>query len=170
MLQRKKSRTSRCQPSRRMADASSANDAPFSTVDRTILAELRQKLRAREAQFVVRGARKYHAFPAEDVPYPRSYDRHVVDMCVLSLLVLRFPPRPFARPSPRGVGAVPPRCETRLNFRLFHGPGMCGTTCGSSKLEGASPCTSSRRLPRGCESIPRPFTCSISPPLTSLLV
>ena len=79
-LQRKKSKTSKSHPSRLIADESAKTDVPFSTVDRTILAELRQKMRAREEQFVVRGGRKYHAFAAEEVPYPRSYDRHVVDM------------------------------------------------------------------------------------------
>ncbi|KAH9933217.1 uncharacterized protein BXZ73DRAFT_46467, partial [Epithele typhae] len=81
-LQRKKSKTSRCEPSRLMVDESARNDAPFSTVDRTILAELRQKIRAREAQFVVRGGKKYHACRPDEVPYPRSYDRQVVDMDV----------------------------------------------------------------------------------------
>lgn len=52
----------------------------FSTVDRTILQELRQTIRAREDQFVTRSGRKYHAFPPGDVPYPRSYDRQMVDM------------------------------------------------------------------------------------------
>ncbi|OJT08089.1 hypothetical protein TRAPUB_1024 [Trametes pubescens] len=63
-----------------MQDRSAKNDLPFSTLDRAILEELRQKIRAREAQFVIRSGRKYHAFPVEDVPYPRSYDRQVVDL------------------------------------------------------------------------------------------
>ena len=80
MLQRKKSKTSKTHASRRAADETARSDLPFSTVDRTILAELRQKIRAREEQFVVRGTSRHHAFPPEDVPYPRSYDRQVVDM------------------------------------------------------------------------------------------
>lgn len=63
-----------------MQDESAKSDVPFSTVDRTILEELGQKMRAREAQFVIRSGRKYHAFPADEVPYPRSYDRQMVDM------------------------------------------------------------------------------------------
>lgn len=63
-----------------MQDESAKSDVPFSTVDRTILEELRQKIRAREEQFVVRSGRKYHAFPSDEVPYPRSYDRNMVDM------------------------------------------------------------------------------------------
>lgn len=63
-----------------MQSESAKNDLPFSTLDRAILEELRQKIRAREAQFVIRSGRKYHAFAAEDVPYPRSYDRQVVDL------------------------------------------------------------------------------------------
>ena len=82
-LQRKKSKTrkSRFLAGETLEGESAKNsDALFSTVDRTILAELRQKVRAREEQFVVRGGRKYHACPPDEVPYPRSYDRQVVDM------------------------------------------------------------------------------------------
>ncbi|KAI0632418.1 hypothetical protein C8Q77DRAFT_922881 [Trametes polyzona] len=81
-LQRKKSKSSRYDSSRTIQDENAQNDLPFSTLDRAILEELRQKIRAREGQFVIRSGRKYHAFSAEDVPYPRSYDRQVVDMDV----------------------------------------------------------------------------------------
>ncbi|KAH9851526.1 hypothetical protein C2E23DRAFT_732734 [Lenzites betulinus] len=81
-LQRKKSKSSKPDTARAMRDESAKNDLPFSTLDRTILAELQQKIRAREGQFVIRNGRKYHTFPAEEVPYPRSYDRQVVDMDV----------------------------------------------------------------------------------------
>ncbi|KAI0693436.1 hypothetical protein C8T65DRAFT_744710 [Cerioporus squamosus] len=81
-LQRKKSKSSKFNTSRIMQDESAKSDVPFSTVDRTILEELRQKIRAREEQFVIRSGRKYHAFPASEVPYPRSYDRQMVDMDV----------------------------------------------------------------------------------------
>ena len=79
-MQRKKSKVRKCNTSRIMQDQSALSDLPFSTVDRTILQELRQKIRAREEQFVTRSGRKYHAFSPADVPYPRSYDRQMVDM------------------------------------------------------------------------------------------
>ncbi|KAH9889995.1 hypothetical protein C8Q73DRAFT_147103 [Cubamyces lactineus] len=81
-LQRKKSKSSKGSAARAMQEESAKNDLPFSTLDRAILEELRQKIRAREEQFVIRSGRKYHAFPTEDVPYPRSYDRQVVDLDV----------------------------------------------------------------------------------------
>lgn len=49
-------------------------------------------IRAREAQFVVKGVgnlavgggrspgKKHHSYPANEVPYPRSYEREVVDL------------------------------------------------------------------------------------------
>jgi hypothetical protein len=72
--------------------ASDLNLAKFSTADRTILEELKANILAREAQFVIKGighatvggkkcpGKKYHPYPKEDVPYPRSYDREVVDL------------------------------------------------------------------------------------------
>ncbi|KAI0771188.1 hypothetical protein BD413DRAFT_476314 [Trametes elegans] len=81
-LQRKKSKTSRNGASRVVQEEVAKNAVPFSTLDRAILEELRQKIRAREEQFVIRSGRKYHAFSPEDVPYPRSYDRQMVDMDV----------------------------------------------------------------------------------------
>ncbi|KAI8978791.1 hypothetical protein BD414DRAFT_538707 [Trametes punicea] len=81
-LQRKKSKSSKSSAARAMQEESAKNDLPFSTLDRAILEELRQKIRAREDQFVIRSGRKYHAFPAEEVPYPRSYDRQMVDLDV----------------------------------------------------------------------------------------
>ncbi|KAI0373739.1 hypothetical protein BV20DRAFT_1049676 [Pilatotrama ljubarskyi] len=80
-LQRKKSKT-KCHTSRTLQDETAKNDLPFSTIDRAILEELRQKIRAREEQFVVRSGKKYHAFSPQEVPYPRSYDRQVVDLDV----------------------------------------------------------------------------------------
>ena len=79
-LQRKKSKSRKFDPTRITQDESAKSDVPFSTVDRTILEELRQKIRAREEQFVIRSGRKYHAFSPTEVPYPRSYDRQMVDM------------------------------------------------------------------------------------------
>ncbi|OSD07516.1 hypothetical protein PYCCODRAFT_1463755 [Trametes coccinea BRFM310] len=81
-LQRKKSKSSKGSAKRAMQDENAKNELLFSTLDRAILEELRQKMRAREDQFVIRSGRKYHAFPAEEVPYPRSYDRQVVDLDV----------------------------------------------------------------------------------------
>jgi len=64
----------------------------FSTADRTILEELKANIRAREAQFSIKGVgstvvgggrcagKKYHPYPKREVPYPRSYDREVVDL------------------------------------------------------------------------------------------
>ncbi|PIL22811.1 hypothetical protein GSI_15506 [Ganoderma sinense ZZ0214-1] len=81
-LQRKKSKSRRLDSAQITQDASATSGVQFSTVDRTILQELRQKIRAREEQFVTRSGRKYHAFAPGDVPYPRSYDRQMVDMDV----------------------------------------------------------------------------------------
>ncbi|KAI1784677.1 hypothetical protein LXA43DRAFT_1077285 [Ganoderma leucocontextum] len=81
-LQRKKSKNRRLDSSQITQDQSAKSDVQFSTVDRTILQELRQKIRAREDQFVTRAGRKHHAFSPVDVPYPRSYDRQMVDMDV----------------------------------------------------------------------------------------
>ena len=48
-------------------------------------------IRAREAQFVVKGignfvgggqssGKKHHSYPAKEVPYPRSYEKEVIDL------------------------------------------------------------------------------------------
>lgn len=49
-------------------------------------------IRAREAQFVLKGignlamgggqcrGKKYHSYPAKEVPYPRCYEKEVMDM------------------------------------------------------------------------------------------
>jgi hypothetical protein len=54
--------------------------------------ELKANIRAREAQFLIKGVghtmvggrrcpgKKYHPFRKSDVPYPRSYDKEVVDL------------------------------------------------------------------------------------------
>jgi len=64
----------------------------FSTADRTILEELKRNISARAAQFTVKGAgivsgpgivcpgKKHHPHPREEVPYPKSYDREVLDL------------------------------------------------------------------------------------------
>jgi hypothetical protein len=79
-----------------------ATDDRFSTADRTILEELKASIRAREAQFELKGVghtvlgggrcsgKKYHVYPKEIVPYPRSYERDVIDLCVFLLLFLFF--------------------------------------------------------------------------------
>ncbi|KAG6854133.1 hypothetical protein C0991_010297 [Blastosporella zonata] len=67
-------------------------DLRFSTADRTILEELKRNLKAKDAQFVMKGegsllgpalgsrGKKHHAFPKEEVPYPRSYGREIMDL------------------------------------------------------------------------------------------
>ena len=60
----------------------------FSTTDRRILEELRRKMQARDAQFRVVHGTRHHPFSPDEVPYPRSYDRRVVDKCVVSPLTL----------------------------------------------------------------------------------
>lgn len=64
----------------------------FSTADRTILEELKRNIHARNAQFVMKGVgihltdgtispgKKHHPFVSKDVPYPRSYEREVIDL------------------------------------------------------------------------------------------
>ncbi|KAF5382753.1 hypothetical protein D9615_002896 [Tricholomella constricta] len=64
----------------------------FSTADRTILEELKRNIKAREAQFVMKGegsalgsdlsfrGKKHHTFPRNEVPYPRNYEREVLDL------------------------------------------------------------------------------------------
>ncbi|GLB38376.1 hypothetical protein LshimejAT787_0502410 [Lyophyllum shimeji] len=66
----------------------------FSTADRTILEELKRNIKARESQFVLKGAgtalasglgsygKRHHAFPKDEVPYPRNYEREVMDLDV----------------------------------------------------------------------------------------
>ncbi|TCD66604.1 hypothetical protein EIP91_001113 [Steccherinum ochraceum] len=51
----------------------------FSTADRTILEELKQKIMAKDAQFVLRNRKKHHPYHATEVPYPTCYDRRVLD-------------------------------------------------------------------------------------------
>ncbi|KAF7365119.1 Methyltransf-25 domain-containing protein [Mycena venus] len=75
-------------------------DPKFSTADRTILQELKRNINARAAQFVIKGGpagtesglgrtsslrragSKHHAYNREEVPYPRSYAREVLDLDV----------------------------------------------------------------------------------------
>ncbi|KAJ7095794.1 hypothetical protein B0H15DRAFT_1019865 [Mycena belliarum] len=77
----------------------SAPDPKFSTADRTILKELKRNISARAAQFVIKGGpaesgraasgasltrlgSRHHAYNREEVPYPRSYVREVLDLDV----------------------------------------------------------------------------------------
>ncbi|KAL0580636.1 hypothetical protein V5O48_001366 [Marasmius crinis-equi] len=88
------------------------NNLKFSTADRTILEELKRNLQARASQFVTKGGtpglnmaetgvastfnmgkaggvgggRRHHAYPKDEVPYPRSYDREVLDLDVWETL------------------------------------------------------------------------------------
>ncbi|PCH39988.1 hypothetical protein WOLCODRAFT_162007 [Wolfiporia cocos MD-104 SS10] len=43
------------------------------------LRELSKKMQARESQFMVKNGKRHHSFPNKHVPYPRSYDREVID-------------------------------------------------------------------------------------------
>ncbi|KAG6915147.1 hypothetical protein DXG01_013042 [Tephrocybe rancida] len=64
----------------------------FSTADRTIQQGLKEKREAKEAEFVKKGegsslvpalgfgGKRHHKFPKEEVPYPRSYEREVIDL------------------------------------------------------------------------------------------
>lgn len=68
----------------RAADTQAAQDADTDTFEseEVDLADLRrtlEKMQQREAHFVQRNGRKLHRHPANAVPYPRSYDREVVD-------------------------------------------------------------------------------------------
>lgn len=63
----------------------------FSTLDRTILQELKLSLTARASQFALKGpgpgiggagGTRHHPYPPTEVPYPRSYARAAVDMDV----------------------------------------------------------------------------------------
>lgn len=88
MLQRKKSRGSKAKPRsntvRERAEVAAPPHVPstelqFCTTDRRILEELKRKMQAREAQFALVNGKRHHPYRAEDVPYPCSYERRVVD-------------------------------------------------------------------------------------------
>lgn len=72
--------------------STTSQNPQFSTADRTILEELKRNISARAAQFTVKGAgivdgcgivrpgKKHHPYRREEAPYPRSYDRQVLDL------------------------------------------------------------------------------------------
>ena len=60
-------------------DEDTTEDLRFSTVDRAILQELKSKMQARDAQFIVKNGKKHHPYMPEEVPYPVSYERQVLD-------------------------------------------------------------------------------------------
>lgn len=72
--------------------STTSQNPQFSTADRTILEELKRSITARAAQFTTKGAgivegcgvtrpgKKHHPYRREEVPYPRSYDREVLDL------------------------------------------------------------------------------------------
>lgn len=57
-------------------------DARFSTADRAILEELKLGAAARKSQFKMKGNKKHHAYSKCEAPYPRNYERPVIDQCV----------------------------------------------------------------------------------------
>ncbi|KZT64915.1 hypothetical protein DAEQUDRAFT_769258 [Daedalea quercina L-15889] len=60
-----------------------------SDVDLDELRRIVEKMQQREAHFIKRNGRKLHRYPANAVPYPRSYDREVVDHDVWCLIWAR---------------------------------------------------------------------------------
>lgn len=69
-----------------------STDSKFSTADRTILDELRRNIKARAEQFAIKGGngirwgekgagKRHHPFSKDEAPYPRSYERDVLDLC-----------------------------------------------------------------------------------------
>lgn len=57
-------------------------DARFSTADRAILEELKLGAAARKSQFKLKGIKKHHAYLKSEAPYPRNYERPVIDQYV----------------------------------------------------------------------------------------
>ena len=85
VLSRKKSRSSKSgKPASNIPRVKEdpAAEMLLSTPDRTILEELKKKMKARDDQFELRNGKRHHACPPQEVPYPRSYERHVIDKCV----------------------------------------------------------------------------------------
>jgi len=58
------------------------SDARFSTADRAILEELKLGAAARKSQFKMINNKKHHAYPKSEAPYPRNYERPVIDQYV----------------------------------------------------------------------------------------
>ncbi|TFK52605.1 hypothetical protein OE88DRAFT_1734576 [Heliocybe sulcata] len=83
-----KSRSSTTETKSRSSNAASLSEHSMksnnnlSTPDRAILLELKRSIAARDAQFVTRGGKKHHPYSAKVAPYPRSYERQVVDFDV----------------------------------------------------------------------------------------
>ena len=53
-----------------------------SNVDRVVLEELKQNIRAQAVRFTMKGpgtGKKHHPFSKKEVPFPRNYDRTVLD-------------------------------------------------------------------------------------------
>ncbi|TFY52472.1 hypothetical protein EVG20_g10534, partial [Dentipellis fragilis] len=64
-------------------------NANFSTADRAILEELKRGITARELQFVMKGGKKHHSYPAKEAPYPRNYERIVIDHDVWETMICK---------------------------------------------------------------------------------
>lgn len=67
----------------------SLEQSHFSTADRTILAELKENLTARDSQFARKNGRKHHPYSAKEVPFPRNYERIVLDQYDVPCLLRR---------------------------------------------------------------------------------
>ncbi|THH27875.1 hypothetical protein EUX98_g6306 [Antrodiella citrinella] len=62
-----------------ISEVTPSSGLQFSTADRTILEELKQKILAKDAQFRIRNRKRHHPHSAALVPYPTSYDRRILD-------------------------------------------------------------------------------------------
>jgi hypothetical protein len=79
------------------------NDDRLSTADRAVLEGFRFSLAACKSQFKMKGNMKHHAYPANKAPYPRNYERAVIDQCVLYCILLS-PQHSNQSPSQRCLG------------------------------------------------------------------
>lgn len=85
-----KSRSSRKSDTATTASSSTGGShrGRVSNTDRDALEELKAIIRARDSRFTMKGpgvvGKKHHPFSSKDVPFPRYYDRAVLDQYVLS--------------------------------------------------------------------------------------
>jgi hypothetical protein len=63
---------------------SKASSVPIHTdPDNPVIQDLRLSFATCKSQFKMKGNKKHHAYPANEAPYPRNYERPVIDQCVL---------------------------------------------------------------------------------------